>query len=57
MKNFCDNVYVLPKKYNFNRYILFIIKYNKTIIDKINYILRHTKKNKDLKSLTMSVVN
>ena len=57
MKNFCDNVLVLPKKYNFNRYILFIIKYNKTIIDKINYILRNTKKNKDLKSLTMSVVN
>jgi len=47
----------LPKKYNFNKYILFIIKYNETIINKINYILQHTKQNKNLKSITMSSIN
>ena len=57
IKNFSDNVYVLPKKYNFNKYILFIIKYNETIINKINYILQHTKQNKNLKSITMSSIN
>lgn len=57
IKNFTDNVYILPKKYNFNRYMLFIIKYNKTIIDKINYILHHRGKKTNLKSLTMSSIN
>lgn len=57
IKNFSDNIYILPKKYNFNKYILFIIKYNKTIINKINYILKNTKKNSKLKSLTMSSIN
>ena len=57
IKNFSDNVYVLPKKYNFNKYILFIIKYNETIINKINYILQHTKKTTNLKGITMSSIN
>ena len=57
IKNFSDNIYILPKKYNFNKYILFIIKYNETIINKINYILKNTKQNKNLKSITMSSIN
>ena len=57
IKNFSDNVYVLPKRYNFNRYILFIIKYNKTIIEKINYIIYHRKQIKNLEGLTMSSIN
>lgn len=57
IKNFSDNVYVLPKKYNFDKYILFIIKYNETIINKINYILQHEKTNRNLKNITMSYIN
>ncbi len=57
IKNFCDNTYILPKRYNFNRYTLFVIKYNETIINKINYILVHTEKKTKLRGLTMSSVN
>ena len=57
IKNFCDNTYILPKRYNFNRYTLFVIKYNETIINKINYILAHTEKKTKLRGLTMSSVN
>lgn len=55
IKNFKDSKYVMKTSYNFNTYILFIKKYNTTIIDKINITMTKLK-NKNLESLTMSSI-
>ena len=55
LKNFSDNIYVLKSEYNFNLYIEFILKYNKTICNKVNLIIKKIKNN-NLGSLTMSSI-
>ena len=55
IKNFKDPTYVMKTTYNFNTYILFIKKYNSTIINKINITMKQFK-NKKLEGLTMSSI-
>jgi len=55
LKNFKDCKYIIKKSYNYNLYIKFIIKYNKTITKKINVIINKIK-NQKLNSLTMSSI-
>ena len=40
LKNFCDKNYILKSKYNYRTYIKFIVKYNKTMANKINVIIK-----------------
>ena len=56
LKNFCDKKNILKSNYNYNLYIKFIVKYNKSISNKINLIIKKIKKIKknDLGSLRMS---
>ena len=55
LKNFCDKNYILKPKYNYRTYIKFIVKYNKTIANKINLIIKKINIH-NLGSLTMSSI-
>ena len=56
LKNFRDNKYIMKKTYNYNKYIKFIIKYSKTIINDVNIMIKKLK-NKNLEDLKMSKIN
>ena len=55
LKNFCDKKHILKPKYNYKLYIKFIVKYNKTITNKINLIIKKINIH-NLGSLTMSSI-
>jgi len=55
LKNLCDKEYVLKSEYNYKLYIQFILKYNKSLNNKINLIIKKIKNN-NLGSLTMSSI-
>ena len=55
LKNFCDKNHILKQDYNYKLYVKFIVKYNKTIGNKINFIIKKIKNN-NLGSLTMSSI-
>ena len=46
----------MKKTYNYNKYIKFIIKYSKTIINDVNIMIKKVKI-KDLENLRMSKIN